>query len=414
MGFINQYSSINYLRRKFPTKKMEFIIILFALIFAAGGCCGKNKMDGTIKKGLSVSIKQTELMAESLWEKKELLPRTVDKDGNLVTAKSEWWTSGFFPGTLWYLYEMTNDSLLKTYAEDYTLRVEKEKYTTDNHDVGFMLYCSFGNGYRLTHNETYKQTLLTGAASLSTRFNSKTGLIRSWDFNGVTWQYPVIIDNMMNLELLEWATKISDNKTLEDIAQSHANVTMKNHFRPDYSCWHVVSYDTITGVPEKKHTWQGYSNSSCWARGEAWALYGYTMMYRETGLQSYLEQAKNIAHFIIKHPRMPKDGIPYWDFDDPKIPNSLRDASAAAIMASAFVELSTLTDGKCSQEYLKMAEKQLKTLTSSQYLAEPGTNGNFILKHAVGNLPGNTEVDAPLTYADYYYVEALTRYSKCY
>ena len=387
---------------------------IWALLFIAilMGCAGKDEMDAVIEKGLSVSVEQSKLMAKSIWEQKNLLPRTLDKEGKLITSDSKWWTSGFFPGVLWYLYEATGDTLLKEYACDYTSRVEKEKYNKGNHDVGFMLYCSFGNGYRLTGNEKYKQVLLKGAESLSTRYKDHIGVIRSWDFNRAVWQYPVIIDNMMNLELLEWASKNSDNSRFAAIARSHADVTLKNHFRADYSCWHVVSYDTITGQPEKKHTRQGYSHESSWSRGEAWALYGYVMMYRETQQKHYLVHAKKVANYILTHPRMPEDGIPYWDYDAPDIPDTYRDASAGAIMASAFIELSTMIQGELSRKCLMMAETQLKTLTSPEYLAEPGTNGNFILKHSVGSLMEHSEVDVPLTYADYYYVEALLRYQK--
>lgn len=387
---------------------------IWALLFIAilMGCAGKDEMDAVIEKGLSVSVEQSKLMAKSIWEQKTLLPRTLDKEGKLITSDSKWWTSGFFPGVLWYLYEATGDTLLKEYACDYTSRVEKEKYNKGNHDVGFMLYCSFGNGYRLTGNEKYKQVLLKGAESLSTRYKDHIGVIRSWDFNRAVWQYPVIIDNMMNLELLEWASKHSDNSRFAAIARSHADVTLKNHFRADYSCWHVVSYDTITGQPEKKHTRQGYSHESSWSRGEAWALYGYVMMYRETQQKHYLAHAKKVANYILTHPRMPEDGIPYWDYDAPDIPDTYRDASAGAIMASAFIELSTMIQGELSRKCLMMAETQLKTLTSPEYLAEPGTNGNFILKHSVGSLMEHSEVDVPLTYADYYYVEALLRYQK--
>lgn len=390
--------------------RKEILALLFIAIFM--GCAGKDEMDAVIGKGLSVSVEQSKLMAKSIWEQKTLLPRTLDKEGKLITSDSKWWTSGFFPGVLWYLYEATGDTLLKEYACDYTSRVEKEKYNKGNHDVGFMLYCSFGNGYRLTGNEKYKQVLLKGAESLSTRYKDHIGVIRSWDFNRAVWQYPVIIDNMMNLELLEWASKNSDNSRFASIARSHADVTLKNHFRADYSCWHVVSYDTITGQPEKKHTRQGYSHESSWSRGEAWALYGYVMMYRETQQQHYLAHAKKVANYILAHPRMPEDGIPYWDYDAPDIPDTYRDASAGAIMASAFIELSTMIQGELSRKCLMMAETQLKTLTSPEYLAEPGTNGNFILKHSVGSLMEHSEVDVPLTYADYYYVEALLRYQK--
>ena len=390
--------------------RKEILALLFIAILT--GCAGKDEMDAVIEKGLSVSVEQSKLMAKSIWEQKNLLPRTLDKEGKLITSDSKWWTSGFFPGVLWYLYEATGDTLLKEYACDYTSRVEKEKYNKGNHDVGFMLYCSFGNGYRLTGNEKYKQVLLKGAESLSTRYKDHIGVIRSWDFNRAVWQYPVIIDNMMNLELLEWASKNSDNSRFAAIARSHADVTLKNHFRADYSCWHVVSYDTITGQPEKKHTRQGYSHESSWSRGEAWALYGYVMMYRETQQKHYLVHAKKVANYILTHPRMPEDGIPYWDYDAPDIPDTYRDASAGAIMASAFIELSTMIQGELSRKCLMMAETQLKTLTSPEYLPKPGTNGNFILKHSVGSLMEHSEVDVPLTYADYYYVEALLRYQK--
>lgn len=249
---------------------------------------------------------------------------------------------------------------------------------------------------------------------MSTRFKPVVGLIRSWDTKTDKWRYPVIIDNMMNLELLEWAAQHSDSTKFAKIASSHAKLTMKNHFRKDFSSYHVIGYDPETGEIEKRNTHQGYAHESAWARGQAWGLYGYTMMFRETGDSSYLHHAKGIARFIMSHPNMPKDKVPYWDFNAPDIPHAKRDASAAAIMASAFIELSTLTkkDPNFSKQCLNMAEMQLRSLTSVQYLAKKGRNGGFILMHSVGNLPKGTEVDVPLTYADYYYVEALVRYKK--
>lgn len=391
-------------------RKQFLFLLSISLLFIS--CKKKVTMQDVVDRGLSQGSKQAKLMAQALEDSKDRLPRSIDEDGKLITSDSHWWCSGFFPGTLWYLYEGTNDPQLREYAEEYTMRVADQQYTTDNHDIGFILYCSFGNGYRLTKNETYPKILLQGAESLSTRFNPTVGLIRSWDHNTEKWQYPVIIDNMMNLELMEWASKNSDSTKYADIASEHALVTIKHHFRPDYSSYHVVSYDTITGLPEKKNTHQGLSDDSAWSRGQAWALYGYTMMYRETGNPVFLDHAKNVANFIMDHPNMPADKIPYWDFDSPDIPNTKRDASAGAIMASAFVELSTLTDGNFSKKCLATAETQLRTLTSDEYLAEEGTNGDFILKHSVGNFPAGHEVDVPLTYADYYYVEALVRYKE--
>ncbi len=392
-------------------KKYCFIISVFVFLFLS---CKKEsaQMEEIVNYGLCIARQQALLLAEELLNEKELLPKTTDENGKLVTSDSHWWTSGFFPGVLWYLYEDSNELLIRQYAEDYTKRVTDQQYTTDNHDIGFILFCSFGNGYRLTGNEEYKKILYQGAESLSSRYNPNIGLIRSWDHTTDRWQYPVIIDNMMNLELLEWVAKDSDEKRYAEIASTHAKVTRKHHFRPDYSCYHVVSYDPQTGIPEKKNTHQGLSDESSWARGQAWALYGYTMMYRETEHHCFLEHAKNIAEFIMNHPNLPEDKIPYWDFSVPDTPKSQRDASAGAIMASAFLELSQLTDGYFSKKCLKTAQTQIRTLTSIEYLAIPKTNGNFILKHSVGNMPKGREVDVPLTYADYYYVEALIRYKK--
>lgn len=394
-------------------KIKELIIVSIAFLALCNPTFGKDdkeEMRFIVDKGLNTAILQSKRMAESLLEQKDLLPRTIGKQGTFVTSNEKAWTSGFFPGVLWYLYEANGDASLKVYAEDYTERVEKQQFTTSNHDVGFILYCSYGNGWRLTGNEEYKKVMLQGAQSLSTRFNPITGCIKSWDRK--TWQYPVIIDNMMNLELLLWASKNSEHSKFGSIACSHADITMKNHFRPDYSCYHVVSYDTITGKPDQKGTYQGYADDSDWSRGQGWALYGYVMMYRETKQKEYLDHAIHVAKFIMSHPQMPDDKVPYWDFDDPDIPNTPRDASAAAVIASALIELSQYTKGRFSKECLSVAETQLKTLSSPEYLAEPGTNCNFILKHSVGNKPKKKEVDVPLTYADYYYVEALLRYKK--
>jgi len=392
--------------------KNNILLITFILSFLTVSAQDNSRTDmitiveNSLNRAAEVSIR----MARSLENETALLPKTFE-EGKLVTAESRWWTSGFFPGVLWYLYENEKSPILKKYAEMYTARVEKEKYTTDNHDVGFMLYCSFGNGLRITGNKEYKKILLTGSESLITRYDSTVGLIRSWDWNKKLWQYPVIIDNMMNLELLMWASKNSDNQQFAKIARSHADKTLANHFRPDFSSYHLVSYDTISGQPHLKQTVQGFSDSSSWSRGQGWAVYGYSMIYRETGDEKYLALAENIAKFIINHPNLPKDGIPYWDFDAPAIPNELRDASAGALIASALIELSQSTqDKRWSKRYMSLAETQIKTLSSSEYLAEPGTNGNFILKHSVGSLPGKSEVDVPLTYADYYFVEALARY----
>ncbi|MDR1517168.1 MAG: glycoside hydrolase family 88 protein [Dysgonamonadaceae bacterium] len=357
---------------------------------------------------LARSVEQYKLMAESFMQQPDRLPRSYENN-KLVTSNSAWWCSGFMPGVLWYLYEDSKDPALLDYAKNYTARIAKEQYNKGTHDLGFMLYCSFGNGYRLTGDKSFREIMLNGANSLISRFNKKIGCIKSWNTTA-KWQFPVIIDNMMNLEFLMWAAETSKDKKYSDICLSHADITIKNHFRPDYSSYHVVSYDTISGKPEKKNTAQGYSDASAWARGQAWGLYGYTMMYRLTKKTAYLTQAKGIANYIINHPNLPADGIPYWDFNAPDIPDAKRDASAGAIICSALIELSGYVDKNLKTKYLSMAEKQLRSLSSGDYFAFEGNNGNFILKHSVGSLPGKSEVDVPLTYADYYYIEAMLRY----
>lgn len=336
-------------------------------------------------------------------------PQSTKKDGTPDDRASSWWCSGFFGGSLWYLFEYTGEDKWKVAADRWTKAVEQEKFNTGTHDLGFMLYCPFGNGYRLTKNKDYIEPMLTGANSLATRFDPKYGLIKSWDKHA-DCEYPVIIDNMMNLELLFWAAKQANNKKLYDIAIAHADHTLKHHFRPDFSSYHVVCYSIGTKVFRKK-THQGAADSSAWARGQAWALYGYTVMYRETKDKKYLDQAEGIAKFVINHPNLPEDKIPFWDFDAPNLPNEERDASAGAIFASALLELSTYTKSH-KNLYFSVAEKMLSSLASPAYTANVNENNNFILKHSVGHKPGNSEIDTPIVYADYYYLEALLRYKK--
>ena len=391
------------------TMKNLFSILLAVAVLVS--CQPKKEpMTDLIINRLDRSVEHYLSMAESLMDQPDRLPRTIDAEGKLVTSNSGWWCSGFLPGSLWYLYEYGKSDALFAFARNFTARIEKEKNNKGTHDLGFMLFCSFGNGFRLTGDTAYLSIMLTGAESLATRFNPIVGCIRSWDHNRNKWQYPVIVDNMMNLEFLFWASKVSGDPKYHDICISHADKTIENFFRPDYSSYHVVSFDPATGEVEKKNTAQGFADESAWARGQAWGLYGFVVMYRETEDLKYLEQAKNIASFILNHPNLPADKIPYWDFNAPEIPDAKRDASAGAIIASALIELSAYVDDASAKKYLDVAETQIRTLSSPEYFAEKGTNGNFILKHSVGSIPGNSEVDVPLTYADYYYIEALIRF----
>jgi hypothetical protein len=394
--------------KKSKTNLINLFLLIFILSIPSTIFASPKGMKKLVNEALDFSLKQSMRMYETVKNQESIFPRTA-KDGELITCNSHWWTSGFYPGTLWYLYEYSNDPAVLQAAEKMTARLDKEKYTTDNHDVGFIINCSYGNGYRLTKNETYRDVITTAAQSLSTRFNPVVGCTRSW--NSDKWQFSVIIDNMMNLELLTVASSLSGENKYYRMAKSHADKTLQCHFRPDGSSFHVVSYDTITGKILNQVTHQGVNDNSAWSRGQAWGLYGFTMMYRQTGKKEYLDQAVKTGQFIMNHPNLPKDKIPYWDFDAPDIPKADRDASAGAIMASAYLELSTYLQGKLSQDFLSMAEQQIASLASPAYRAKKlGDNNNFILQHGTGFMAKQYEIDAPLTYADYYFVEALMRY----
>lgn len=337
-----------------------------------------------------------------------LFPKTLNKNGELESSKSSWWCSGFYPGTLLYLckYKM-NDRFYHEAMNRLTL-LEPEKNNKTTHDLGFMMYCSFGNALKIKPDEKFKDILVSSAKSLASRFSPAVGCIRSWDFTKPE-EFAVIIDNMLNLELLFYATKVTGDSSFYKIAVSHADKTMENHFRPDYSCFHVVTYN-YDGTIMKKHTHQGYSDSSEWARGQGWALYGYTLMYRETKDKKYLEQANHIARYILNHPNLPADKIPYWDFKAPNIPDAYRDASAAAVIASGLIELAGYNGTSLNRQYLDAAKTMIINLSGSHYFTKYKEAKGFLLKHSVGSIPHNSEIDVPLSYADYYYVEALIRY----
>ena len=383
-------------------------MLIFSVAFTQ---YSEREMQKLIVDNLQSAVKQYKHMQKLLPAGK--LPRSYDSVKNeLIVSGSDWWCSGFYPGVLWYMYEYTKDESLKAEAIRSTELLEKEKNNTGTHDLGFMMGCSYGNANRLAPATRYNEILLTSAKSLATRFNPKVGCIKSWDSKA--GDFLVIIDNMMNLELLFWATKVSGDSSFYKIAVTHANTTLKNHFRDDNSSYHVLNYDPETGKIKEKRTAQGAANESAWARGQAWGLYGFTAIYRETKDPIYLEQAKNIADYILLNQNLPADGVPYWDFNAPNIPNALRDASSAAILASALLELNKYVPGSWGNNYMALARSIIKTLSGPIYKATQGTNGGFILKHGVGHLPAKSEVDVPLTYGDYYYIEALMRYKNWY
>ncbi len=343
------------------------------------------------------------------------MPRNIlsDKDERKWNCTSIYdWTSGFWPGILWYAYEYSHDAEIKKQAERYSSALYPVlDHKPGNHDLGFMMYCSLGNAYRLTGEQKYKKMLLRAADSLATLFDERVGTIHSWP--GMRqqkgWPHNTIIDNMLNLELLFWAAKNGGNKRLYDIAFSHAEVTANNQFRDDYSTCHVVVYDTLSGKRISQLTHQGYADESLWARGQAWAIYGFTMCYRETGNVVFLDVAQKATDTYLQ--RLPTDYIPYWDFDAPGIPEEPRDASAAAVVASGLLELSSyIKDKKKAGHYFDVAIKMLEALSSPAYLS--GEVNNAFLLHSTGHKPHGSEIDASIIYADYYYIEALIRLNR--
>lgn len=390
-------------------KIRKFVLLFLLPLFLS---CSSRRLSPVVQLDVAFAAEQTErLLAEMELSGKILSPRTFEGGKNRYTSFQDW-TSGFFPGTLWHLYELTGDKGWRERAVRYTEALEKIQHLSWHHDIGFMMGSSYGNGWRLTGNEAYEPILIQSARSLVTRFRPAAGIIQSWNVTGGWqaqrgWKCPVIIDNMMNLELLFLATRLSGDSSFYKIAVSHADRTMQHHYRPDYSCYHVVDYDPQTGDVRYKQTAQGYAHESAWSRGQAWGLYGFTLCYRFTGDRRYLIQAEQIAGWLMTHRRLPDDGVPYWDFDDPKIPDAPRDASAAAVIASALYELSGYSDR--GKKYIRLADRIVRSLSSPAYRAAPGANGNFILMHSVGSIPHGAEIDAPLVYADYYFLEALKR-----
>ncbi len=349
--------------------------------------------------------------------KRRVVPRSINPDGSLAMINSHDWCSGFFAGSLWQMYAYTHDDYWRQQAVSWTWPIEDCKLHRGTHDLGFMIGDSFGKAWQLTGERSYRDVMITAAKTLSTRFNPTVGCIRSWDHNAERWSYPVIIDNMMNLEMLFETTKLTGDSLYWKIAVSHADTTMKNHFRPDYSSFHVVDYVPADGSVHERVTAQGYADDSFWSRGQAWGLYGYTLCYRYTSDPRYLSQACGIADFMLSLPNVPDDGIYYWDMHTPMVdgltPETTtsevaRDASSAAILASGLYELAQYVPADKGDAYRAHADRILESLHSG-YEAPIGSNYGFLLLHSTGHHPGGSEIDVPLNYADYYYLEAMAR-----
>lgn len=394
-------------------KIRKLLLSLGVFLMTPAFCHAENNdISNVINNDINFSTRQYSLMLQQIGrEGKVRIPKTIDKLGRMVYIPIDDWCSGFFPGSLCYLYQLTNDKSWLLQSRRFTEALDSIQYLTWHHDVGFMIGSSYLNIYRLNPNKAYKKAIIQTAKSLCTRFRKKAGVIQSWNVDRGWqskrgWTCPVIIDNMMNLELLFEATRLSGDSTYWKVAVSHANKTLENQFRKDGSCYHVVDYDPNNGAVLHRQTAQGYADNSAWARGQAWAVYGYTVCYRYTHDRKYLDQAVKTLNFVMKNPNLPDDLIPYWDFDAPNIPNEPRDASSAACIASALYEMNNYLP---DNGYTSLADRIIRSLSSPEYRAPLGKNGCFLLMHSVGSIPHNNEIDVPLNYADYYFLEALTR-----
>ena len=390
-------------------KKIKYFFLLSICL----SCLSVEKNSTMAEEGLEHATNQYLLLLKEA-EKTDRIPRTISKSGEMHWANESFdWTEGFFPGTLWYLYEYSDKEIFKNSAKKFQSKFESHKLLTNNHDLGFIFNSSYGNALKIINNEEYKNVIIEASNSLIQRFNPKIGSLQSWDVDSGWqakrgWEFPVIIDNMMNLELLFEASELTGNEEYKNIAITHAETTLKNHFRPNNSSYHLVDYDPENGQVRSKETAQGYSDDSSWARGQAWGLYGYTVCYRYTKDERFLDQAEKIADYIIANTTEPNQGIPYWDYDAPKTSDVKLDVSAATITASALLELSQYSE----TDYAGFSDQILKTLQNPKFTTKAGESHNFILKHSVGSIPHNAEIDVPLNYADYYYVEALLRKHK--
>ena len=394
-------------------KIRKLLLSLGVFLMTPAFCHAENNdISNVINNDINFSTRQYSLMLQQIGrEGKVRIPKTIDKLGRMVYIPIDDWCSGFFPGSLCYLYQLTNDKSWLLQSKRFTEVLDSIQYLTWHHDVGFMIGSSYLNIYRLNPNKAYKKAIIQTAKSLCTRFRKKAGVIQSWNVDRGWqskrgWTCPVIIDNMMNLELLFEATRLSGDSTYWKVAVSHANKTLENQFRKDGSCYHVVDYDPNNGAVLHRQTAQGYADNSAWARGQAWAVYGYTVCYRYTHDRKYLDQAVKTLNFVMQNPNLPEDLIPYWDFDAPNIPNEPRDVSSAACIASALYEMNNYLP---DNGYTSLADRIIRSLSSPEYRAPLGKNGCFLLMHSVGSIPHNNEIDVPLNYADYYFLEALTR-----
>ncbi len=394
----------------------RFVVLSIVLyfVFQDSAAWGNTKLDSKVDHALNFARQQLKKTIASLSNDTNQFPEEaiLGEDLTWKTKNLNGWGSGYFPGMLWYMYEDTTDDFWKQKAQAWTISLENEKGNINHHDIGLIIGCSFGHAYRLTNDSYYRQVVVEAANSLARRFNPAVGCTRSWGKIDNDKTFTVIIDNMVCTELLFMGAKLGGQKQWYDMAVSHALKTMKNHIRSDSSTYHVVEYDPVKGGVIQKRSHQGFAEESCWARGQAWAIYGFTTTFRETGDEPFLKTAQKTADYFIDN--LPKDHIPYWDFRLPDIQKAKRDTSAAAIAASGMLELSTLTkDEQASKKYFDTACSILNALCCAPYLAEGTKSPAILLQMTYGVKDAtNDKIIGSWIWGDYYFVEAMMRYKQ--
>jgi unsaturated chondroitin disaccharide hydrolase len=387
---------------------MLAIILLLVLALAtvtARPAAAEDPLEAAIRHAWDFAAQQLDRAVKSI--PTDRYPRMTTSTGNWETTSPSAWTSGFFPGALWLMFERTGNPLWRARAETWTSRIGGQRTRTDTHDLGFMFMSSYGHGYRLIPNEPYRKILVEAAGSLAKRYDPDVRCIRSWGSINDTTKFEVIVDNLVNLELLLWGARNGGNAEWRTMAINHGlRCGIQDLMRADGSTFHRAIYDPVTGGLKSRGTVQGACDACTWSRGHAWAVYGFTMLYRETGDTRFLDAARTTADYFISH--LPPDKVPYWDFS--KSGSEPRDSSAASIAASGLLELSRReTDATRKQTYLSAARDILTSLSSPAYLAE-GTTYWSILMHGTRNKPAGS-YDTGLVFGDYYMLEAMLRYS---
>ena len=332
------------------------------------------------------------------------------QNGKWLCVDDGFWTGGHWTGLLWLAYAHTRDRIFERAAREWTARLAPRQNDSTTHDLGFLFELSHLLGLKLTGDVSFHAPLLQAARTLARRFNSKGNFFQAWGpLDGTPRERGrAIIDTLMNLDLLFWASRETGECQFANIATAEARTALRHHVRADWSTAHVTEFDPDTGEFIKQDTAQGLSATSCWSRGQAWAVYGFAECYRETGDAAFLDAARNLAEYCLR--RLPIDRVPYWDYDSPLIPNDVRDSSAAAILGSGMLLLAKLeSNSRQAARWRAQALAMLESLWENY--SSRSTNEPCILLHGTRSKPEGS-MDHGLIYGDYYFVEALTRLTK--